>query len=204
MDNQFESQEQSIRENGETAVLYNPYSRYFKLYVNGNPVSEQNHGFDFDTQQEAQAFLDANRRYLESYDPTLDPDFMTDAEDFAETVVERNYRQYEQSKARRTSMQDILSRIENREYRVYDLYSMAEQLGFEDYEDLSATNLADAIAESIRDRIDSGDINMLEAQAPARGLWLRPVSSSEQNTDTRYGHARSNPAGRSRGPRSPR
>lgn len=183
MENQFESQEQRIRENGETAVLYNPYSQYFKLYVNGNPVSEQNHGFDFDTQQEAQAFLEANRRYLESYDPTLDPDFMTDAEDFAETVVERNYRQYEQSKARRTSMRDILTRIANQEYRVFDLYSMAEQLGFEDYEDLAATDLAEAISESIQERIDSGDINMLEAQAPTRGLWLRPTPVA-QNTNS--------------------
>ena len=184
MENQFESQEQRIRENGETAVLYNPYSRYFKLYVNGNPVSEQNHGFDFDTRQEAQSFLDANQKYLELYDPTLDPDFMSDAEDFAETTVERNYRLYEQSKSRRASMQDVLTRIANQEYRVYDLYSMAEQLGFEDYEDLAAQDLAEAITESIQDRIDSGDISMLEAQAPARGLWLRP--SPVQNPDTRY------------------
>ncbi len=184
MENQFESQEQRIRENGETAVLYNPYSRYFKLYVNGNPVPEQNHGFDFDTRQEAQSFLDANQKYLELYDPTLDPDFMSDAEDFAETTVERNYRRYEQSKSRRASMQDVLTRIANQEYRVYDLYSMAEQLGFEDYEDLAAQDLAEAITESIQDRIDSGDISMLEAQAPARGLWLRP--SPVQNPDTRY------------------
>lgn len=76
----------------------------------------------------------------------------------------------------KTSMNDILSNLSA--YRRSDLESLAEQIGdgnWDDYEDLSRTELEEALREAIEGR----ELNALEMQSAKHGLYVRPVSMAQ-------------------------
>lgn len=82
----------------------------------------------------------------------------------------------ERRAAVRTSMNDILSNLSA--YRRSDLESLAEQISdgnWDDYEDLSRTELEEAL----REAIESRELNAIEMQSTKYGLYVRPVSGEQ-------------------------
>ena len=72
------------------------------------------------------------------------------------------------------------------DYRRSDLESLAEQISngaWDGYEDLSRTDLEDALLEALNERME--DMNPLEAQSPRFGLYVRPVSKESGRNSAR-------------------
>lgn len=72
------------------------------------------------------------------------------------------------------------------DYRRSDLESLAEQISngaWDGYEDLSRTDLEDALLEALDERME--DMNPLEAQSPRFGLYVRPVSKESGRNSVR-------------------
>ena len=77
----------------------------------------------------------------------------------------------------KTPLKTIFENIEK--YRRSDLESLAEQMGdgnWDGYEDLTRSELEDALREVITERM--GEMSILEAQHPKNGLFVRPIDTA--------------------------
>jgi hypothetical protein len=80
----------------------------------------------------------------------------------------------------KTSLSEIRDNLDK--YRYIDLRSLAEGLGWEEYADLSKTQLANALRESLNEieqewkEDETSDFNSAKD-----GMWIRPISEEESN-----------------------
>lgn len=127
---------QKIRD--DYAKQFSMRDSYYKISVNGENISEQEHPFDFDTKEERDDFVDKHKSLLPNYNPNADDLYDFGDIDYntyikqtnATDIINRDYVRYERGKAKKITVAQFIDNIDD--YRMADLISVAEQIGWSD------------------------------------------------------------------------
>jgi len=134
----------------------------------------------FDTQEEAARFAEKHKDTLPKYQRKENIDEETpDNIRILSANIDKDYAAYERSKSKQASVNAILENLDR--YRREDLESLAEQYSngsWDGYEELSDTELIDALRESLEGQKD--EMTPLEAQSAKSGYYVRPPKDKAQ------------------------